>query len=170
MGPESNFAQETPSAPAEDACESEPSDECAATLSAESRDTADEDTPGLAAKAQEQELIFDANTPTTPQEPMRPEDGVDLLGLHSEAGPAPPSQGPVGPPSNADLLSCLLGAPEAAPEGPPGDLLSGETPLLFTSPAPTTSTPAVAGTCEQMRDFSGSASRSVSWRPAWVEL
>ncbi|XP_016051333.1 PREDICTED: cyclin-G-associated kinase isoform X3 [Miniopterus natalensis] len=144
MGPESNIAQETPSAPAEDACESEPSDECAATLSAESRDTADEDTPGLAAKAQEQELIFDANTPTTPQEPMRPEDGVDLLGLHSEAGPAPPSQGPVGPPSNADLLSCLLGAPEAAPEGPPGDLLSGETPLLFTSPAPTTSTPAVS--------------------------
>ncbi|XP_054564782.1 cyclin-G-associated kinase [Eptesicus fuscus] len=142
-GPESNFAQETPSVPAADAGESEPSDEDVATLSAESRDTADEDTPGPAAKAPEQELIFDANRPATPQEPRQPEDGVDLLGLHSEAGPAPP-QAPGGPPSNADLLSCLLGAPEAAPEGAPGDLLGGETPLLFTSPAPTTGGPPAA--------------------------
>lgn len=104
----------------------------------------DEDTPGPAAKAPEQESIFDANRPATPPEPRLPEDGVDLLGLHSEAGPAP-LQAPGGPTSNADLLSCLLGAPEAAPEGAPGDLLSGETPLLFTSPAPTTGGPPAAG-------------------------
>lgn len=143
-GPGSASAQETPSAPAEDAGESEPSDEDVATLSAESRDTADEDTPGPAARAQERELIFDANTPATPQEPRQPEDGVDLLGLHSEAVPVPPAQAPGAPPSNADLLSCLLGAPEAAPEGPPGDLLSGETPLLFPSPASATSGPSAA--------------------------
>ncbi|XP_059534072.1 cyclin-G-associated kinase isoform X3 [Myotis daubentonii] len=142
-GPESNVAQETPSAPAEDAGESELSDEDAATLSAESRDTVDEDTPGPAAKAPERELIFDANRPATPQEPRPPEDSVDLLGLHSEAGPAP-LPAPGGPTSNADLLSCLLGAPESAPEGAPGDLLGGETPLLFTSPAPTTGGPPAA--------------------------
>ncbi|KAM7159405.1 cyclin-G-associated kinase isoform 1-T1 [Molossus nigricans] len=135
---------ETPPAPAEDAGESEPSDEDAATLSAGSRDVADEDSPGLAAKAQEQELMLDADTQATPQEPRPPEEGVDLLGLHSEAGPAPPAQAPGGPPSNADLLSCLMGAPEAAPEGPPGDLLSGETPLLFTSSASTTRGPTTA--------------------------
>lgn len=138
------MAQETPSAPAEDAGESELSDEDAATLSAESRDTVDEDTPGPAAKAPEQELIFDANRPATPQEPRPPEDGIDLLGLHSEAGPVP-LPAPGGPTSNADLLSCLLGAPESAPEGAPGDLLGGETPLLFTSPAPTTGGPPAAG-------------------------
>ncbi|XP_036182139.1 cyclin-G-associated kinase isoform X2 [Myotis myotis] len=142
-GPEGNVAQEAPSAPAEDAGESELSDEDAATLSAESRDTVDEDMPGPAAKAPEQELIFDANRPATPQEPRPPEDGVDLLGLHSEAGPAP-LPAPGGPTSNADLLSCLLGAPESAPEGAPGDLLGGETPLLFTSPAPTTGGPPAA--------------------------
>ncbi|XP_066241436.1 cyclin-G-associated kinase isoform X1 [Saccopteryx leptura] len=143
-GPDSNSAQETPPAPAEDAAESEPSDEEVATLSAESRDTADEGAPGPAVRPQEQELIFDTDTPAAPQEPGRPEDSVDLLGLHSEAAPVPPAQAPGAPPSNADLLSCLLGAPEAAPEGPSGDLLSGETPLLFTSPATTTGGPAVA--------------------------
>lgn len=148
-GAESAFAQETPPAPAEDVGDSEPSDEDAATRSAGSRDTADEDSPDPAAKAPEQELMFDARTPATPQEPPRPEEGVDLLGLHSEAGPAPPAQAPGGPPSNADLLSCLMGAPEAAPEGPPGDLLSGETPLLFTSSASTTRGPSAAGRCEQ---------------------
>ncbi|CAK6433374.1 unnamed protein product [Pipistrellus nathusii] len=136
-GPESSLAQETPPVPAADAGESEPSDEDVATLSAESRDTADEDAPGPAVKAPERELVFDAHRPATPQESRQPEDGVDLLGLHSEAGPAPP-QALGGPPSNADLLSCLLGATEAAPEGAPGDLLGGETPLLFTSPAPAT--------------------------------
>lgn len=144
-GPESSAAQEAPSVPAAGAGESEPSDEDAAALSAESRDTADEDTPGPAARAPERELIFGAHRPATPQEPRPPEEGVDLLGLHSEAGPAPPlALG--GPPSNADLLSCLLGATEAAPEGAPGDLLGGETPLLFTSPAPTTGGPPAAGT------------------------
>ncbi|XP_066136180.1 cyclin-G-associated kinase isoform X3 [Saccopteryx bilineata] len=143
-GPDSNSAQETPPAPAEDAAESEPSDEEVATLSAESRDTADEGTPGPAVRPQEQELIFDTDTPAAPQEAGRPEDSVDLLGLHSEAAPVPPAQAPGPPPSNADLLSCLLGAPEAAPEGPSGDLLSGETPLLFTSPATTPGGPAVA--------------------------
>ncbi|ELK24416.1 Cyclin-G-associated kinase [Myotis davidii] len=60
-----------------------------------------------------------------------------------EAGPAPlPAPGV--PTSNADLLSCLLGAPESAPEGAPGDLLGGETPLLFTSPPTTTGGPPAA--------------------------
>ncbi|XP_036777287.1 cyclin-G-associated kinase isoform X3 [Manis pentadactyla] len=71
-----------------------------------------------------------------PQAPALREDSVDLLGLHSEAGPAPPVQAYGAPSSNADLLSCLLGAPEAAPEGSPGDLLGGETPVLLASPAP----------------------------------
>lgn len=143
-GAESAFAQQTPPTPAEGVGESEPSDEDAATPSAGSRDVADEGSPDPAAEAQEQELMFDADTPATPQEPRQPEEGVDLLGLHSEAGPAPPAQAPGGPPSNADLLSCLMGAPEAAPEGPPGDLLSGETPLLFTSSASATRGPCAA--------------------------
>lgn len=136
MGLERNFAKDPPAAPAQDGGDSEPSDEEAAALSAESRDTADEDTPGLAARAQDQELLFDGNTPAVPQEPTLPEDGVDLLGLHSEAEPAPPPQALGAPPSNADLLSSLLGAPEAAPEGCPGDLLGSKAPLLFTTPAP----------------------------------
>ncbi|XP_057402868.1 cyclin-G-associated kinase isoform X1 [Balaenoptera acutorostrata] len=112
--PEGHLAEEGPSAAAEDGRVSEPSDEEAPTLSAESGDVADEDTPG----------------PDLPQE-----DGVDLLGLHSEAGPAPPTQARGGPPSNADLLSRLLGAPAAAPEGAAGGLLGGDAALLFTSPA-----------------------------------
>ncbi|XP_061047795.1 cyclin-G-associated kinase isoform X4 [Eubalaena glacialis] len=113
-GPEGHLAEEGPSAAAEDGRVSEPSDEEAPTLSAESGHVADEDTPG----------------PDLPQE-----DGVDLLGLHSEAGPAPPTQAHGGPPSNADLLSRLLGAPAAAPEGAAGGLLGGDAALLFTSPA-----------------------------------
>ncbi|XP_059779786.1 cyclin-G-associated kinase isoform X2 [Balaenoptera ricei] len=113
-GPEDHLAEEGPSAAAEDGCVSEPSDEEAPTLSAESGDVADEDTPG----------------PDLPQE-----DSVDLLGLHSEAGPAPPTHARGGPPSNADLLSRLLGAPAAAPEGAAGGLLGGDAALLFTSPA-----------------------------------
>lgn len=136
MGLERNLAKETPAALAEDGGDSEPSDEDAAEFSAESRDTADEDTPGAEVRAQDQELLLDGDTPAVPQEPTLPEDGVDLLGLHSEAGPAPPPQASGAPPSNADLLSCLLGPPEAAPEGCPGDLLGSEAPLLFTSPAP----------------------------------
>ncbi|XP_044768994.1 cyclin-G-associated kinase isoform X4 [Neomonachus schauinslandi] len=130
-GPEAHFAKESASAPAEDAGGSEPSDEDAATLSAESRDAADEDTPGPAARAQERELIFDA---ATPQEPTL-QDSVDLLGLNSEAGLAPPMQACGAAPSTADLLSRLLGAPDTAPEVPRGDLLGGEAPLLFASPA-----------------------------------
>ncbi|XP_059963433.1 cyclin-G-associated kinase isoform X2 [Mesoplodon densirostris] len=112
--PEGHLAEEGPSAAAEDGRVSEPSDEEAPTLSAESGDVADEDTPG----------------PDLPQE-----DGVDLLGLHSEAGPVPPMQARGGPPSNADLLSRLLGAPAADTEGAAGGLLGGEAALLFTSPA-----------------------------------
>ncbi|XP_028348263.1 cyclin-G-associated kinase isoform X4 [Physeter macrocephalus] len=113
-GPEGHLAEEGPSAAAEDRRVSEPSDEEAPTLSAESGDVADEDTPG----------------PDLPQE-----DAVDLLGLHSEAGPVPPTQARGGPPSNADLLSRLLGAPAAAPEDAAGGLLGGDAALLFTSPA-----------------------------------
>ncbi|XP_034528140.1 LOW QUALITY PROTEIN: cyclin-G-associated kinase [Ailuropoda melanoleuca] len=133
------FAKESVSAPAKDAGGSEPSDEEAATLSAESRDAADEDTPGPATRAQERELGFDAATPATPQEPTLQEDSVDLLGLNSEAGLAPPMQACGAAPSTADLLSRLLGAPDPAPEVPPGDLLGGEAPLLFSSPAPSLS-------------------------------
>ncbi|XP_014388952.1 PREDICTED: cyclin-G-associated kinase [Myotis brandtii] len=100
-GPESNVAQETPSAPAEDAGESELSDEDAATLSAESRDTVDEDTPGPAAKAPEQELIFDANRPASPQEPRPPEGETPLL----FTSPAPTTGGP---PAAADPFDPLL--------------------------------------------------------------
>uniref|UniRef100_A0A8C8WTT6 Cyclin G associated kinase n=1 Tax=Panthera leo TaxID=9689 RepID=A0A8C8WTT6_PANLE len=135
-GPESNVAKESVPAPAADAGGSELSDEEVATLSAESRDAAEEDTPGPAGRAQEQESIFDAATPATPREPASQEDSVDLLGLHSGTGPAPPVQACGAVPSNADLLSRLLGAPDTAPEVPPGDLLGGDAPLLFTSPAP----------------------------------
>uniref|UniRef100_A0A452ERY7 Cyclin G associated kinase n=1 Tax=Capra hircus TaxID=9925 RepID=A0A452ERY7_CAPHI len=114
-GPEGHLAEEDPSAVAEDGCGSEPSDEEAPTPSGESGDTADEDAPD----------------PTAPQE-----DSVDLLGLHAEAGPAPTPQAPGGPPSNADLLSCLLGAPGPTPEGAAGGLLDRDTALLFSSPAP----------------------------------
>lgn len=127
-GPEGHLAEEDPSAVAEDGCGSEPSDEEAPTPSGESGDTADEDAPD----------------PTAPQE-----DSVDLLGLHAEAGPAPTPQAPGGPPSNADLLSCLLGAPGPTPEGAAGGLLDRDTALLFSSPAPAprTETTAPAGRC-----------------------
>lgn len=65
------------------------------------------------------------------------QDAVDLLGLHEEAGPEPaspssPSQARGVPSSNAELLSSLLGPPEAAVEQPPDDLLGGEAPPLST--------------------------------------
>ncbi|XP_051696300.1 cyclin-G-associated kinase isoform X1 [Oryctolagus cuniculus] len=79
----------------------------------------------------------DAVTAGDPQGPPR-EDSVDLLGLHSERGPGPaaPSQACGVPSSNAELLSGLLGLPETTAEGPPGDLLGSEAPLLLASPAP----------------------------------
>lgn len=158
-GPEGQFAKESASVPAEDAGGSEPSDEEAATPSAESRDAADEDTPDPAARAQERELIFDAATPATPQEPTPQEDSVDLLGLNSEAGLAPPMQACGAAPSTADLLSRLLGAPDPAPEVPPGDLLGGETPLLFSSPAPSLSA--------QSPPREGPAAVGTLLHPAW---
>lgn len=128
MGPEGPLAEDGPSAVAEDGRVSEPSDEEAPTPSAESGDTGDEDAPG----------------PAAPQE-----DNVDLLGLHVEAGPAPAPHAPGGPPSNADLLSCLLRAPDPAPEGAAGGLLDRDTALLFSSPAPApcTQTTAPDGRC-----------------------
>ncbi|XP_036847322.2 cyclin-G-associated kinase isoform X5 [Manis javanica] len=135
-GPECTLSLESPPAPIEVRGESDPSDEEAAVCSVESKDTADEDTPGPAMRPQDGELIFDSDSPGIPQAPALQEDSVDLLGLHSEAGPAPPVQAYGAPSSNADLLSCLLGAPESAPEGSPGDLLGGETPVLLASPAP----------------------------------
>ncbi|XP_046512108.1 cyclin-G-associated kinase isoform X1 [Equus quagga] len=134
--PGSNIAKESQSAPTEDGGESEPSDEEAVPSSAESRELPDEDSSGPPARTQESELIFDVDAPAAPQEPALQEDGVDLLGLHSEAGLAPPLQTCNVPPSNADLLSCLLGAPVAAPGSSPGDLLGSEVPPLFASPAP----------------------------------
>lgn len=65
------------------------------------------------------------------------QDAVDLLGLHEEAGaepasPSSPSQARGVPSSNAELLSSLLGPPEASVEQPPDDLLGGEAPPLST--------------------------------------
>ncbi|XP_053433823.1 cyclin-G-associated kinase isoform X3 [Nycticebus coucang] len=84
-----------------------------------------------------QDLIFDAGAMALSPEPMPQEDSVDLLGLHSEAGPRPasPTQTCGVSSSNTDLLSYLLGPPEAASEGPPDDLLGSEAPLLLASPA-----------------------------------
>ncbi|XP_076992289.1 cyclin-G-associated kinase isoform X3 [Tamandua tetradactyla] len=77
-----------------------------------------------------------------PQPEPLPEDSVDLLGLHSEVGPgaAPPAQ-TSGAPSNADLLSRLLAAPSATPQGSTGDLLGGDPDLFFASPGPPTGPP-----------------------------
>ncbi|XP_059130942.1 cyclin-G-associated kinase isoform X5 [Peromyscus eremicus] len=95
-----------------------------------------EDTPRLAAGTRQQDLIFDVGMLTAPQEPAQPEEGVDLLGLHSEgdSGPTAPLQACRVPSSNTDLLSCLLVPSDAVQVGPPGDLLGGEAPLLLASP------------------------------------
>lgn len=71
-----------------------------------------------------------------PQEPVQPEEGVDLLGLHSEGDlrPAAPLQASGVQSSNTDLLSSLLEPSDASQVGPPGDLLGSETPLLLASP------------------------------------
>ncbi|ELW69765.1 Cyclin-G-associated kinase [Tupaia chinensis] len=122
----------------EDRDESEASDEGPSFPSEDRELGAEEDKPGLAARAGQQDLIFDAGTPTVPQEPTPQEDNIDLLGLHAETGPgpAPPSQVCGAPSSNADLLSRLLGPSEATPEGSSEDLLGGEAPLLLASQAP----------------------------------
>ncbi|XP_013206374.1 cyclin-G-associated kinase isoform X2 [Microtus ochrogaster] len=84
-----------------------------------------EDTPRLAAGTRQQDLIFDVGMPAAQQEPALQEEGVDLLGLHSEgdSGPAAPLQTCRVPSSNTDLLSCLLEPSDAAQMGTPGDLL-----------------------------------------------
>ncbi|XP_049742474.1 cyclin-G-associated kinase isoform X1 [Elephas maximus indicus] len=134
---ENNFLKESQSALSEDKDESELSDEEAAAFSGESQEvTAEEDVSGCAGMAEEQDLIFAAETPSPPQEPT-PEDSVDLLGLHSEVEPEPvlPAQGAGGSSSNADLLSGLFVPSAAAPEGPTGDLLGGEAALFFPGPS-----------------------------------
>ncbi|XP_037065191.1 cyclin-G-associated kinase isoform X6 [Peromyscus leucopus] len=95
-----------------------------------------EDTPRLAAGTRQQDLIFDVGMLAAPQEPAQQEEGVDLLGLHSEgdSGPTAPLQACRVPSSNTDLLSCLLVPSDAVQVGPPGDLLGGEAPLLLASP------------------------------------
>ncbi|XP_076403215.1 cyclin-G-associated kinase isoform X15 [Peromyscus maniculatus bairdii] len=84
-----------------------------------------EDTPRLAAGTRQQDLIFDVGMLAAPQEPAQQEEGVDLLGLHSEgdSGPTAPLQACRVPSSNTDLLSCLLVPSDAVQVGPPGDLL-----------------------------------------------
>ncbi|KAM4854644.1 cyclin-G-associated kinase isoform 1-T1 [Thomomys bottae] len=99
---------------------------------------AGKDIPDPAAGAGHQDLIFEAATAARPQKSEPQEEGIDLLGLHSEAdpGPASPLQACGAPSTNAELLSCLLGPPESAPAGSPGDLLDSEAPLLLASPVP----------------------------------
>ncbi|KAM9237836.1 cyclin-G-associated kinase isoform 1-T1 [Dugong dugon] len=135
-GIENSLLKESQSVLIEDKDESELSDEEAAAFSGEGREvTAEEDASGCTGTAEEQDLIFATETPSPPPEPV-PEDSVDLLGLHSEAGPepAPPVQGGGGSSSNADLLSGLFVPSAATPEGPTGDLLGGEAALFFPSP------------------------------------
>ncbi|XP_077876917.1 cyclin-G-associated kinase isoform X8 [Ictidomys tridecemlineatus] len=124
-GVENSSPKESPSAPVADGEGSEASDE-------EQQTFPGEDTPGLAAGTDQGDLTLQVGSSVAPQEPLPQEEGVDLLGLHSEVdpGPAPPSQAPS---SNADLLSRLLGAPNGTPEGPPDD-------LLLASPTPPRST------------------------------
>lgn len=124
---------------AADRDESEASDEEVSSVPGRDRQLgANEDPLGPMAGAQQQDLMLDAAAPASLREPTPQEDSVDLLGLHSEAapGPAAPTQACRAPSSNTDLLSCLLGPPDSAPEGPSNDLLGGDTPLLLASPAP----------------------------------
>uniref|UniRef100_A0A5F8A4R1 Cyclin-G-associated kinase n=1 Tax=Macaca mulatta TaxID=9544 RepID=A0A5F8A4R1_MACMU len=130
--------KESESALMEDRDESEVSDEGGSPVSSEGQEPrADPEPPGLAAGLVQQDVAFEVGTPAVLPEPVPQEDGVDLLGLHSEvgAGPAVAPQALQAPSSNTDLLSCLLGPPEATSQGPPEDLL-GEAPLLLASPAP----------------------------------
>ncbi|XP_063475416.1 cyclin-G-associated kinase isoform X15 [Symphalangus syndactylus] len=137
-GAENASPKESESALMEDRDESEVSDEGGSPISSEGQEPrANPEPPGPAAGLVQQDLAFEVETPAVLPEPVPQEDGVDLLGLHSEvgAGPAVPPQACRAPSSNTDLLSCLLGPPEATSQGPPEDLL-GEAPLLLASPAP----------------------------------
>nr|XP_054109543.1 cyclin-G-associated kinase isoform X1 [Callithrix jacchus] len=139
-GAEDASPKESESALMEDRDESEVSDEGGSPISSEGQEPrADSDTPCLAAGLVPQDSVLEVGSPAELPEPETQEDGVDLLGLHSkpEAGaePALPPQAHRAPSSNTDLLSCLLGSPEAALQGSPEDLL-GEAPLLLASPAP----------------------------------
>uniref|UniRef100_A0A8D2FRJ8 Cyclin-G-associated kinase n=1 Tax=Theropithecus gelada TaxID=9565 RepID=A0A8D2FRJ8_THEGE len=130
--------KESESALMEDRDESEVSDEGGSPVSSEGQEPrADPEHPGLAAGLVQQDVVFEVGTPAVLPEPVPQEDGVDLLGLHSEvgAGPAVAPQALQAPSSNTDLLCCLLGPPEATSQGPPEDLL-GEARLLLASPAP----------------------------------
>lgn len=148
--------KESESALMEDRDESEVSDEGGSPISSEGQEPrADPEPPGLAAGLVQQDVVFEVGTPAVLPEPVPQEDGVDLLGLHSEvgAGPAVAPQALKAPSSNTDLLSCLLGPPEATSQGPPEDLL-GEAPLLLANPAPPLNVqstprggPPAAGTC-----------------------
>ncbi|XP_047422304.1 cyclin-G-associated kinase isoform X2 [Sciurus carolinensis] len=113
-GVENTSPKESPSAPVADGEGSGPSDE--------EPTFPGEDTASLASGTGQQDLTLEVGSSAVPPEPLLQEEGVDLLGLHSEADPepGPPSQAPS---SNADLLSRLLGPPVPAPEGSPDDLL-----------------------------------------------
>ncbi|XP_054341893.1 cyclin-G-associated kinase isoform X13 [Pongo pygmaeus] len=171
-GAENASPKENESALMEDRDESEVSDEGGSPISSEGQEPrADPEPPGLAAGLVQQDLVFEVETPAVLPEPVPQEDGVDLLGLHSEvcAGPAVPPQACRAPSSNTHLLSCLLGPPEAASQGPPEDLL-GEAPLLLASPAPPLSVqstprggpPAVADPFGPLLPSSGSNSQPCS--------
>ncbi|XP_021571195.1 cyclin-G-associated kinase isoform X2 [Carlito syrichta] len=135
-----NPSKESESVLIEDREDSDASEEESPISSEGQEPGAEEDRVGLAARTSQQDLVQDVGTVATP-EPTQ-EDSVDLLGLHSEAdtGLVPPSQACGAASSNTDLLSRLLGSPEAVPEGPPDDLLSSETPLLLAGPAAAPST------------------------------
>ncbi|KAM5272079.1 cyclin-G-associated kinase isoform 2-T2 [Ctenodactylus gundi] len=139
-GVEGRCPRDSPSVLVTDGDGSEVSDEEELPLpSKDQRPRATTDAPELALGALPEDLMLSVGTPATPQEPSPQEDGVDLLGLHSETDlePSTPLQTCRAPPSNTDLLSCLLGPPDHTVPGPPSDLLGGETPLLLESPAPT---------------------------------
>ncbi|XP_063475409.1 cyclin-G-associated kinase isoform X6 [Symphalangus syndactylus] len=136
-GAENASPKESESALMEDRDESEVSDEGGSPISSEGQEPrANPEPPGPAAGLVQQDLAFEVETPAVLPEPVPQEDGVDLLGLHSEvgAGPAVPPQACRAPSSNTDLLSCLLGPPEATSQGPPEDLLADPFgPLLLSS-------------------------------------
>jgi cyclin G-associated kinase len=137
MGPENTSPKESRSVLIPERDGSEMSDEEELPFPSEDRQPgAGEDTPGLTARSRQQDLIFEAVTPATPQETAPSEEGIDLLGLHSEVDLelTAPSEACRPPSSNADLLSRLLGPPDSAPVGSPGDLLGNEAPLLLASP------------------------------------
>ncbi|XP_008840007.1 cyclin-G-associated kinase isoform X3 [Nannospalax galili] len=113
---------------------SEVSDEEEPPFPSEDREPrASEDMPSLVAGIIQQDLMFDAGTQAAPQEAVQQEEGVDLLGLHSEGDlrPAAPLQAYGAPSSNADLLSSLLVPSDVAQVGSPGDLLGAEASLLL---------------------------------------